>query len=138
MGQLEYIADRYGDGECGPFASALHELTGLPLVTFNLRFPDGYLPAGFPRHAAVTLGNGEFLDANGKGTLAQISERLQCILSVVENPQPHGYPFEASPQSAEFNAEEYATVLEHAWELVVLKDLENLLLPKPWAPKRGF
>jgi hypothetical protein len=52
--KLEYIADRFGDGECGPFAIALNRITGLPIVLFLVDgFHSNVMRDGFRRHAAV-------------------------------------------------------------------------------------
>lgn len=126
---LGYIEDRYGDGECGVFAQALHGMTGLPVVLFRID-GDQYgpsLPHGFPRHAAVRFGDGSYLDAFGTSTLAEESERFGVKLRVDHAPRMEAYPFGSAPGQGGHVPYEFSEAETHALEMLFLRGEDGLV-----------
>lgn len=125
---LEYIVEVYGDGDCGIFASALHEVTGLPLVLFRL---DGahalHLPDRWPRHAAVGLPDGRFLDAAGVFVKTEIADRFECRFLVDATPDPEAYPFESAPGSRYYDEEQWSEACRFAADMLTMRGLAYLL-----------
>lgn len=125
---LDYIVEVYGDGDCGIFASALHEVTGLPLVLFRL---DGahalHLPDRWPRHAAVGLPDGRFLDATGVFSKTEIADRFECRFLVDATPDPGAYPFESAPGSRYFDEEQWSEACRFAADMLAMRGLSCLM-----------
>ncbi|MDW9481949.1 hypothetical protein GOB57_25190 [Sinorhizobium meliloti] len=118
---LGYIEDRYGDGECGIFAQALHGMTGLAVVLYRID-GDQYgpvLPDSFPRHAAVRIGNDSYLDAFGTSTLAETSERFGVKLRVDLTPRMEAYPFGSAPGQGGYIPAEFVEAEAHALEMLL-------------------
>jgi hypothetical protein len=126
--QVEYVADRYGDGECAVFAVALNQITDLPVVVFNVagNSNDPGLPEGFTRHAAVQVDQDQYLDACGTSSLADICARLGCQLTVIPDPQLKTSSFELEWTTSKFDNEDIITARDHAKEMLKLRGLENL------------
>lgn len=127
--QVDYLAERYGDGECAVFAVALNQITDLPVVVFNVtgESNDPALPVGFPRHAAVQAGPDQYLDGCGLSSLKDISTRLGCQLSVKAD-EKHTAPFfESDWVSSAFDNPDIIEARAHAKEMLQLRDLRNLL-----------
>lgn len=106
--QKAYIEDRYGDGECGVFAQALHQLLGYPVVL--LRCSEDMspaLPLGFPRHAAVRCGDGLFMDAFGITDINGLEERFSSRFTVDDDPDMRKYPFDADISDALVHARQF-------------------------------
>lgn len=125
--QLEYLVDRYGDGECGIFALAMSQLTGLPVVLFRMNGDHGLsMPDRWPRHAAVSLKDGRFLDAEGISWLPEIAARFDASMRVDRDPSLTAFPFESGPGHKHFNEEEWFEAEMHALELLHLRGLLHL------------
>lgn len=121
--QVEYIAERFGDGECAIFAMALHQATGLPLVVFEIaKSHDPALPVGFPRHAAVQFGDDQYLDAYGLASLVDIKTRFSCKLRVQANPDVTKGVFE--PQWQNFSDDDISEARSFAGEMIKLKRID--------------
>ena len=125
--QLNYIVDRYLDGECASFAQALADLTQLPIVLFRLERDHGFLGKGFPRHAAVRIEADLFLDASGTFTLKQARGRFEAPLVVDGTPNLRASPFE--PQWPTLN--DHQETLDHARQMLALRGLEDLKAARP-------
>lgn len=126
---LGYIEDRYGDGECGVFAQALHGMTGFPLVLFRID-GDQYgavLPHSFPRHAAVWTGDDTYLDAFGTSTLGETSVRFGVRLTVDHAPKKEAYPFGSAPGQGGHVPDEFSEVEAHALEMLFLHGEDGLV-----------
>lgn len=124
---LDYITEVYGDGDCGIFAQALCHLTGLNVVLFRLRGAHAlHLPDRWPRHAAVSLGGGVFLDAYGISRVHEIEDRFDCRLTVDVAPQPLAYPFQSAPGGLYFEAESWEEALALAGEMLEIRGLQGL------------
>jgi hypothetical protein len=126
--QVNYLAERYGDGECAVFAVALNQITDLPVVVFNIagNSSDPGLPAGFPRHAAVQVGKNQYLDACGTASLAEISARLGCQLTVIPDPQLKTSFFEPEWTKMQLDNDYIVTARDHAKQMLNLRGLEKL------------
>jgi hypothetical protein len=121
--QVEYIAERFGDGECAIFAMALHQATGLPLVVFEVsKSNDPALPVGFPRHAAVQMGDNQYLDAFGLANLKDIETRFNCKLRVETQPDVTKGVFE--PQWQNRTDEDITEARKFASEMIKLKGIQ--------------
>ncbi|MCZ7860615.1 hypothetical protein O9X98_04280 [Agrobacterium salinitolerans] len=126
---LGYIEDRYGDGECGVFAQALHGMTGLPLVLFRIE-GDAHgpaLPHSFPRHAAVWMGDDRYLDAFGASTFAETSARFGVRLTVDHVPKKEAYPFGSAPGQGGHVPDEFSEAEAHALEMLFLRGEDVLV-----------
>lgn len=124
---LEYIVDRYGEGECGTFAVALSAITKLPIVLFRLQGQhDLHLPDRWPRHAAVEVKRGVFLDASGLVKLEDLRERYSARLFVDREPNLARYPFEGGPGQTLFNDEEWTEAETHALNMMRCRGLHEL------------
>lgn len=126
---IDYIEDRYGDGECGVFAQALNGMTGLPVVLFRI---DGnhygpIFPNSFPRHAAVLIGHGRFLDGFGISSLAQTTERFGMRLRVDFSPSLSAYPFQSGPGQQYFDQENFSEVETDALSMLVARNLDDMV-----------
>lgn len=132
---LSYVEDRFGDGECGPFAQALHSLTDLPLVLFRIDGRDygPSTPDHFPRHAAVRLADDAFLDAFGIRTLRQVSEAFDMRLKLDLCPDPARYPFESGPGQQYYDASDFSDVASHALAMLFAKGLATLVSDEKFA-----
>lgn len=126
--QVDYVADRYGDGECAVFAVALHQITDLPVVVFNIagNSKDPGLPEGFTRHAAVQVSQDQYLDACGTSSLAEICARLGCRLTVIPDPLFKTSSFEPEWTKSQFDNEDIVTARDHAKEMLKLRGIEKL------------
>lgn len=126
---LDYIEDRYGDGECGVFAQALHGMTGLPLVLFRIEGHEHkpVLPHSFPRHAAVWVGDDRYLDAFGTSTFAETSERFGVRLTVDHAPKKEAYPFDSAPGQGGHVPEEFSEAEAFALEMLFLRGEDSLV-----------
>ena len=126
--QVEYISDRFGDGECAVFAVALHQITELPVVVFSVAgdSSDPSLPTGFPRHAAVQVGPDKYLDACGTATLDEISARMACQLSVQLDPKLKAPFFESDWTRSAMDNEDIIAARGHAKEMLNLRGLQSL------------
>lgn len=126
---IDYVEDRFGDGECGVFAQALGGMTGLPVVLFRV---DGshygpVFPHSFPRHAAVMVGNDHYLDGYGISSLSETAQRFGMRLRVDSSPSPTAYPFGSAPGQRNFDPEEYSEVETHALLMLVVRDMDHLV-----------
>lgn len=118
--QLDYIADRFGDGECGTFSQALSHITALHVVLFrSTSTTDIQCPPGFPRHAAIEIKPNEYLDATGIFNLQEAQERFGCSFRIDDTPDLSAYPFGLE--------EEWREVLSFAYEMLRLRKLEYLI-----------
>lgn len=119
--QLAYFEERFGDGECGIFAQAISRLTGAGIVLFRVAAKRDvpYLPEGFPRHAAVEVGDDLFLDAFGYQTLEEIERRMGVSLRVDRVPDVERYPFGSS------SGEEMDEALEMASEMLEIRRVQS-------------
>lgn len=125
--QLNYIVDRYLDGECASFAQALSDLTLFPIVLFRLERDHGFLAQGFPRHAAVRIKNDLFLDASGTFTLKQAKGRFETPLVIDAAPDLGASPFESQwPE-----LDDHQETLDHARQMLALRGLEELKAARP-------
>lgn len=129
MSQQDYIEERYGDGECGPFAQALHQLTGWPIVLLRLREAHDGMPVDFPRHAVVEREPDRFVDAHGETTLEAVEERFCVRLWLDPKPRENVYPLSAAPGEDLHYPEEFAETLVHAQQLLDIHELTKALAP---------
>ena len=127
--KIEYLSSRYGDGECAIFAVALHQITTLPVMVFNVSAETGDpgLPLGFPRHAAVQVKPDVFLDACGTFTLAEANKRFGCELVAKADPKLSTSFFEPSWSKSAYSDEDIITTRDHANQLLTLRKLRSLV-----------
>lgn len=125
--QIDYIVDRYLDGECASFSQALSTITGLKIVLFRYERAHGFCTKGFPRHAAVQIEQDLFLDASGTFNLKQAMGRFEAPLVVDVAPDLGVSPFEQNWLSEADHLE----VLDHAQQMLALRKLEKLKAARP-------
>lgn len=125
--QIDYIVDRYLDGECASFSQALATITNLKIVLFRYERAHGFCPKGFPRHAAVQIEQDLFLDASGTFNLKQAMGRFEATLVVDASPDLGVSPFEQNWLSESDHLE----VLDHAQQMLALRNLEKLKEARP-------
>jgi hypothetical protein len=126
---IDYVEDRYGDGECGIFSQALNGMTNQPIVLFRVD-GDRYgptFPNAFPRHAAVRIGDDVYLDGFGTSNLAETSERFGMRLRVDLSPSLAAYPFCSGPGQKYFDQEEFSVAETHALSLLFARKLDGLV-----------
>ncbi|NTF17041.1 hypothetical protein G6L37_01185 [Agrobacterium rubi] len=125
---LDYITETYGDGDCGIFARAVAYLTGLPVVLFRLRGAHAdHLPDRWPRHAAVALGDGLFLDASGAATPGDVAERFGCRMFVDCRPDDRAYPFQSAPGGVYFDEESWQDACAAALEMMLRRGHSDIV-----------
>lgn len=129
--QIDYIVDRYLDGECASFSQALATITGLKIVLFRYERAHGFCPRGFPRHAAVQVEKDLFLDASGTFNLKQAMGRFEAPLVVDLAPDLSASPFEQNWLSDDDHLE----VIDHAKQMLALRKLEKLEKLKSARPR---
>ncbi|KPC16993.1 Uncharacterized protein AC499_1154 [Pseudomonas amygdali pv. lachrymans] len=124
---MDYIVDRYLDGECASFSQALSTITGLKIVLFRYERAHGFCPKGFPRHAAVQIERDLFLDASGTFTLKQAMGRFEAPLVVDLMPDLGASPFEQNW----LLGDDHLEVVDHAQQMLALRNLEQLKAARP-------
>lgn len=128
--QLNYISDRFGDGECAVFAFALHQVTGHLLVTLNvIQSDDPGLPAGFPRHAAVLLPGNHLMDATGLTDLESLSAKFGCKLQLETSPSMTTSIFSSEWSAPGRDHEDVSEARKFAESMLELRGLKEYVSP---------
>ena len=128
--QMDYISDRFGDGECAVFAFALHQITEHPLVTLNVtQSDDPGLPVGFPRHAGVLLPGNQIMDASGLTDLETLSQKFGCKLRLETSPSMATSIFSPEWSEADVDHPEISEARKFAEKMLELRGLKDYVSP---------